>query len=434
MTPPKGAQDPVDAIVAVNRGRDPHLLARKFEAMAADRFAFLRASAGLAHAALDLTALPPSPLAWVCGDLHLNNFGCFRGLNRLVYFDLNDFDEAARLPMTVDLLRLLGSILTAAPGFGLIREEADTLCAETLGRYAEALARGKAFWLEPETARGPIKVLLEQVSTRRRRDLLARRTALESGRRTLVADDVHCLPLPPAGELRDQLADALRSLGHLYESPEFFLPRDFARRVAGMGSLGLPRYVALVHGRGDPDRNALIDFKLAAPSSAVGALPTFEQPAWTDQAQRVVTVQDICQAACPAYLTALSIGGRPFVVRELQPVEDRVALDRLTRQPKRLADTLGSMAEVAAYAQLRGAGRMGSAGPDAMIEFGFELMAQPRPWLEAARDVDARNAQAYRAFRAAWRQRDSRLTGLCKLESKQAPRTPLSRLRERGGG
>jgi uncharacterized protein (DUF2252 family) len=204
----------------------------------------------------------------------------------------------------------------------------------------------------------------------------------------------------------------------LYESLEFFLPRDFARRVAGMGSLGLPRYVVLVRGRGDPDRNALIDFKLAAPSSASGALPGIEQPAWADQAQRVVTVQDICQAACPAYLTSMSIGGRSFVVRELQPVEDRVALERLTRQPKRLADTLGSMAEVAAYAQLRGAGRMGSAGTDAMIEFGFELMAHPRPWLDAAREVDSKNAQAHRAFRAAWRERDPRLIGLCKLPTR----------------
>ena len=39
MTPLKGAQDPVDAVAAVNRGRDAQLLARKFEAMAADRFA-----------------------------------------------------------------------------------------------------------------------------------------------------------------------------------------------------------------------------------------------------------------------------------------------------------------------------------------------------------------------------------------------------------
>ena len=415
MTSDAAALDPVEAIVAVNRGRDPQLLARKFEAMAADRFAFLRGSAGLAHASLDLAALPPAPAGWVCGDLHLNNFGCFRGLNRLVYFDLNDFDEAARLPLPVDLLRLLGSMLTAAPGLGLTRDEALALAADALIHYAEALARGKPLWLEPETARGPIRTLLEQVTLRRRRDLLERRTELRRGRRTFVIDNHRLLPMPEEGELRDQLAEALKSLGQLYEGAEYFLPRDFARRVAGMGSLGLPRYVALVRGRGDPDRNAMIDFKLAAPSSASAALARFQQIAWADEAQRVVTVQDMSQAACPAFLTAMPIGGRAFVVRELQPVEDRIALEHLTRQPKRLAETWNSMAEVAAYAQLRAAGRMGGAGPDTMIDFGIDLLVQPKPWLDAARDVDARNTAAHRRFRAAWRQHDARLTRWCKV-------------------
>jgi uncharacterized protein (DUF2252 family) len=407
--------DPVDSIVAVNRGRDPALLARKFEAMAADPFAFLRGSAGLAHAALDLTALPPAPTGWVCGDLHLSNFGCFRGLNRLVYFDLNDFDEAARLPLAIDLLRFLCSILTSAPKLGVAREAAGELVAHALARYAAALARGKAFWLERETARGPIHALLEQVSTRRRRDLLARRTRLLRGRRRLLIDNQHCMTLPPDDQLMGQLADALRGLAQLYESPEFFQPRDFARRVAGIGSLGLPRYVALVRGRGDPDRNALIDFKLAAPSSAAKAMAGFEQVPWLDEAQRVVTVQDMCQAACPAYLTAMPIGGRPFVVRELQPVEDRVALDHLGRQPKRLAETLGEMAQVAAYAQLRSGGRIGSAVADSMIEFGHEVLQRPRPWFEAARRADSKNTTAFRRFRSAWRRRDARLANLCKV-------------------
>src|SRR5258707_377366 len=96
--------------------------------------------------------------------------------------------------------------------------------------------------------------VLPSCAARRRRDLLERRTEVRRGRRVIVIDGQRTLPLPPDGALRDQLADALRSLSHLYESPEYFLPRDFARRVAGMGSLGLPRYVALVRGRGDPDR------------------------------------------------------------------------------------------------------------------------------------------------------------------------------------
>jgi len=418
MRPRPVASDPVDSIAAINRGRDPLLLSRKFEAMAADPFAFLRASAPVAHAALDLAALPPAPIGWVCGDLHLSNFGCFRGLNRLVYFDLNDFDEAARLPVSVDLLRFLASILASAPKLGLARQAAGEVADRALARYAAGLARGKPFWLERDTARGPIQALLEQVMTRRRRDLLARRTELQRGRRRFLIDNLRLLPFPQDAELRDRLAAALSALGQLYESPEFFRPRDFARRVAGMGSLGLARYVVLVRGRGDPDRNALIDFKLAAPSSAAAAMPGFKQVAWLDEAQRVVTVQDLCQAACPAYLTAMPIGGRAFVVRELQPVEDRVALDHLTRQPRRLAQTLGEMAEVAAWAQLRGAGRIGCTGPDPMIEFGHQLLLRPHPWLDAARRADSKNTAAFRKFRSAWRRRDARLANLCELRAR----------------
>ncbi len=35
--------------------------------------------------------LPQSPNTWICGDLHLENFGSYKANNKLVYFDLNDF-------------------------------------------------------------------------------------------------------------------------------------------------------------------------------------------------------------------------------------------------------------------------------------------------------------------------------------------------------
>ena len=64
-------------------------------------FAFLRATCHLFY-----EDLPKSPLlrkvppVWACGDLHLENFGSYKGDNRLVYFDLNDFDEALLAPCT----------------------------------------------------------------------------------------------------------------------------------------------------------------------------------------------------------------------------------------------------------------------------------------------------------------------------------------------
>jgi len=427
----RSAPAPVDLIVQVNRGRSPQLLHKKFNTMAEDRFAFLRATAMLGHRTPDFAGLPTGPLGWVCGDLHLQNFGCFRGLNRLVYFDLNDFDEAARLPVWVDLLRFLGSIYTAAPGMGLESTAASAMVQLALGAYDEALVRGKAFWLERETATGPIGALLKQASTRKRRRLLDSRTQMVGSRRQIRVDGVRYLPVPGYAVIRAQIGNALEELARHFGDREFFALRDIAFRVAGMGSLGVPRYVALVRGRGDPNRNALIDFKKAVPSAAAQALPQYEQPRWSTEAARVVGVQDVCQAASPAFLSAMMLGDTPFIVRELQPVEDRVALAPLAQRINRLDETLRAMAKLAAYAQLRSAGRMGAAAVDDLIAFGHELQQRPRRWLEAARAADAANSAHFATFRAAWQAGDERLT---RLSTVRSPAGRKSAARKRAGG
>ena len=413
--------DAVDLVCAVNRGRSPKLLRKKFTAMAGDSFAFLRASAMLGHRAIDMAALPRTPVGWVSGDLHLQNFGCFRGGNRLVYFDLNDFDEAARLPVSVDLTRLLASIQTAAPGMKIARRETPELIRGTLLAYAQALARGKAFWLERETATGAIASLLAQVTDRKRRTLLAARTHAAANARYIAVDGQRYLNVDARDPIRRHISAALQQLAHLYANPQFFEPRDIAFRVAGMGSLGIPRYVALVRGKGDPDRNALIDFKLAAPSSAAAAMPEHMQPAWANEAARVVAIQDACQAASPAYLSAVTLGSAAYVVRELQPVEDRVGLERLARQKKSLAHTLQSMARLSAYAQMRSAGRLGAAGIDELMAFGTDILQRPDPWMQVADAVDAANTAAYREFAHAWRDQDTRLVSLCAVATEPEP-------------
>ena len=199
------------------------------------------------------------------------------------------------------------------------------------------------------------------MARRKRRTLLAGRTRVTDGRRHFVVDGKRYLPVAETDPIRDLLAQGLEQLARCYDDPQFFRPLDFAFRVAGMGSLGVPRYVALVQGKGDPDRNAIIDFKWAAGSSAAGALEQFAQPEWSSQAARVVAVQDVCQAASPAFLSSVDLGGQSFVARALQPVEDRVQLPRLAGSARHLSNTLQAMAHLSAYAQLRSAGRSGAA-------------------------------------------------------------------------
>jgi uncharacterized protein (DUF2252 family) len=353
--------------------------------------------------------------------LHLQNFGSFRGANRLVYFDLNDFDEAGRLPVCLDLLRLLGSVLTAAPGLGVTKASALSLVRQTVQAYARALARGKAFWLERDTAVGPINTLLKQTEQRRRRDLLATRTHLDGTQRRMNNDGTRYLSVAHQATVCKQIAGALKQLAIRYGEADFFELRDIAFRVAGMGSLGVERYVALVRGKGDPGRNALIDFKHAVPSAATAAWPQFAQPSWSSEAERVAAIQDLCQVASPAFLSAMSLGDMPVVARELQPVEDKIALAPLAHRLDRFGETLEAMAHLSAYAQLRSAGRAGAAGADELIGFGSELLARPDPWVAAARAVDAANAAAYAKFQAAWREGDPRLHRLAAPDGAAPP-------------
>ncbi|MBS0543003.1 MAG: DUF2252 family protein, partial [Proteobacteria bacterium] len=152
-------------------------------------------------------------------------------------------------------------------------------------------------------------------------------------------------------------------------APRFFRPLDVARRISGNGSLGVERYIILVEGKGSPDGNDLLDLKAAQPSSLLPHLAA-RQPQWESEARRVVAVQRRMQAISMAFLQPVHLDGQSCVLRALQPSEDRVDLTGCNRRQKRLADLIGTMGKIVAWAQLRSSGRDGSAIADALIDFG----------------------------------------------------------------
>ena len=160
-------------IVRYHAGRAADLLQRKYQAMAASPFAFYR---GSCHLFVDAwparTPLNDAPAIWSCGDLHFENLGCYKGDNRLVYFDVNDFDESALLPLTWDLVRFTASVLVGAPELRITAGDATALASLYLDAFARALASGKARWVERETATGMARELLDAV--RKQRELSAK--------------------------------------------------------------------------------------------------------------------------------------------------------------------------------------------------------------------------------------------------------------------
>src|SRR5579863_614553 len=103
--------DVVKRIQTFNKGRLPDMLDLKYQAMRTNVFAFYRGTCHLFYQDWPTdTPLNHAPATWICGDLHLENFGSYKGDNRLVYFDMNDFDEAVLASANWEISRMLTSI------------------------------------------------------------------------------------------------------------------------------------------------------------------------------------------------------------------------------------------------------------------------------------------------------------------------------------
>src|SRR5580765_2563005 len=103
-----------ERIVAFNRNRISELIQFKYEFMKENLFRFYRGTNHLFYEDLRReSGFPESPNAWICGDLHLENFGTYKSDNRQVYFDLNDFEEAILAPSLWEIARMTTSIMNA---------------------------------------------------------------------------------------------------------------------------------------------------------------------------------------------------------------------------------------------------------------------------------------------------------------------------------
>ncbi len=365
-----------------NKDRNPDRLRLKYQLMKEDSFAFFRGTCHLFYEDWpQQTPMDKAPLVWICGDLHLQNFGSYKGDNRLVYFDINDFDEAVLAPATWELARFLTSVLVSARTQSLKEPEAIALCLSFLQAHANALAKGKARMVEADTADGMVKDLLAGVKERPRKDFLDKRCEKKIGKRRLLIDDRRFAAVN--AEERSHVEVVMKSWASQQQNPGFFEPHDVAHRIAGVGSLGVDRYVLLVEGKGSPDQNYLIDLKEAVPSSLQPYLGV-RQPTWSNEAERMVAIQERVQGTSPALLAAVVMNHKAYVLRELQPDQDKIDLINWHGKLRRLEAVVETMGNVVAWAELRSGGRQGSAIADELIAFA-QAFAWQAELLEYAR-------------------------------------------------
>jgi hypothetical protein len=229
---------------------------RKHEAMAADLFSFMRATyyrwAQLFPVACPLVADAPEILS--VGDLHVENFGTWRDAEGRLVWGINDFDEAAKLPYSNDLVRLSLSALLALRDANQPDPVWSEASAALLVGYSDRMRRAAA-----EGVRKIHPIVLAETN-----DWLAR-IAMEQ-----VRD-----PKKFWEHLESQLAgDPAAVSARMPEAAFKLLQKSMPKRsteiavkkrYAGLGSMGRPRFVAIGRWRGS---RVSREIKALAPSAA----------------------------------------------------------------------------------------------------------------------------------------------------------------------
>lgn len=359
-----------DRIIAFNKDSLSRMASLKYKLISHDLFGFFRGTNHIFYEDLAANPLIQSPVCWICGDLHLENFGSFKGDNRLVYFDLNDFDESILAPVNFEVVRVVTSILIGFHSLKITDEEALKSVKMFLKKYSKVLQEGKPRYIEPNIASGIVKKFLKKVECRSDLDLLKARTKFSKGKLNLTKYKNRQLKIDK--KLKKELIEAfIPWMESNNKAPNHYRVLDVRFRVAGTGSLGIHRYMFLIQKVTDDKKHMLIDMKQAIPSS-LKPYVSVPQPKWSSEAERMITVQKIMQNTSPAQLSRIKFQGNFYVMQELQPTKDRINFELIENRIDDVCNVIDDMALITASAHLRGAGRKGSCTVDDLMAFGAD--------------------------------------------------------------
>ena len=379
-----------------NKDLLPDMVQLKYEAMAENPFRFFRGTCHLFYE--DLAAgkpLPLSPLAWICGDLHLENFGSFRGGNGLVYFDLNDFDEGLLAPAAYEVVRMVSSIFVAFGTLKIEPEKALKMAQLFVRSYCTTLASAKAISIDPRIAKGILCEFLTSAGKATEKDVLKKRTISKKKKIMLSLEDERHFKLDKA--LRKELAAHIEEwISTSNDGPYNYKVKGTVFRMAGTGSLGVKRYLFLLKSTNTKNKYLLLDMKQSRPSSVLPFVQV-QQLSWGTDAERITEIQRRMQNVPSSLLSTTVFKDEPYVIQELQPVKDAIKFKLLREDYRGMYQVIDSMGALTASAQLRSGGMQGSGNIDDLCAFGKDESWQ-ETLLEYAEKYAVRVRKDYREF------------------------------------
>jgi uncharacterized protein (DUF2252 family) len=376
----KTKHDPLALLRASESDRIPSLVAVKHQRMAASAFGFFRGAVPVMAA--DLAAHPNTGLVTqLCGDAHIANLGAFATPDGNLTFDINDFDESLRGPFEYDVKRLATSLILGGREAGIKMPDRQKAVRHFLARYRELMHEFAAMPVL-ELARHqihrlakikPMPVILEQAQRSTPDKTLDSLTTVKESKassspeaslrkhgeqRIFKTDD--CKPHLLRRVTGKEAAAVIDSLGPysrtLQPERRHFLEQyrviDVGFKVVGTGSVGLRDYIVYLEGTHNTKSDPLFLQIKEEPASAYAPyLPEGSQH--THNGQRVMDGQRAMQLTSDPFLGYTTIGGRDYLVRQLNDHKASLDIESLN------ADTLLGYADLCGELFARGHARAG---------------------------------------------------------------------------
>ena len=375
--------DPVGLLEEQNRTREPDLVPVRHGRMMVSPFTFYRGAAKIMAA--DLADTPVAGLeTQLCGDAHLSNFGLFASPERVLLFDVNDFDETLPGPFEYDVKRMAASFAIAGRNNGFAKADTRAATLASVAAYREAMATFAQMgtmdiWyahLDEDELMAAIRSTVAETKKeakaakkkREKRDVkeekLAKRAekrAEKTAAKAHTRDSLQALSklgevvdgkyriasqppiVVPARDLAatyglspDEVVPAIHEQFRAYRATlqddrrhllERFEIVDAARKVVGVGSVGTRAFIVLLQGR-DAQDPLFLQIKEATASVLE---PYVRKSRYRQHGERVVQGQRMMQAASDIYLgwtKGLDVR-RHFYWRQLRDMKGSVEAEAL---------------------------------------------------------------------------------------------------------
>ena len=384
--PAEDRPDPVGLLTEQDTTREPDLVPVRHGRMMVSPFTFYRGAAKIMAA--DLKDTPVAGLdTQLCGDAHLSNFGLFASPERVLLFDVNDFDETLPGPFEWDVKRMAASFAIAGRNNGFAQADTRAATLASVTAYREAMASfarmgTMEIWYAhldedelmaairsavagtKKEAKGAKKEkgkkekkdekqeklakiaekragkVAAKAHTRDSLQALSKLAELVDGKYRIVSEPPIVVPsrdlASTYGLSQDQVVPVIHEQFRAYRATlqddrrrllERFEVVDVARKVVGVGSVGTRAFIVLLEGR-DAQDPLFLQIKEATASVLE---PYLGRSRYKQHGERVVQGQRMMQAASDIYLgwtKGLDVR-RHFYWRQLRDMKGSVEVEAM---------------------------------------------------------------------------------------------------------